>query len=75
MSAIGQTPKTALKTIYYLSLKNGYVTVYKGSLESIYLSTDISKEQIPTSIVKELEKGINVTDLKGVYDYLESCSS
>lgn len=62
------------KETYYLVLQDGWITVYHKD-GTVYLQTNISKEAIPQTNLRELESGIYLESLKEVYDYLESCSS
>lgn len=62
------------KESYYLVLEDGWITVYYKD-GTVYLQTNISKESIPQTNLRELESGMYLDSLKEVYDYLESCSS
>ena len=60
---------------YYLKELNGYVVVYLSDKKTVYEYTDISLEDLPENLQKEIQNGKYIETLESLYGFLENYSS
>ena len=72
VAAAGQALKDAC---YYLKELNGYVVVYLSDKKTVYEYTDISLEDLPENLQKEIQNGKYIETSESLYGFLENYSS
>ena len=60
---------------YYLKELNGYVVVYLSDKKTVYEYTDISLEDLPENLQKEIQNGKYIETSESLYGFLENYSS
>ena len=60
---------------YYLKELNGYVVVYLSDKKTVYEYTDISLEDLPENLQKEVQNGKYIETSESLYGFLENYSS
>ena len=60
---------------YYLKELNGYVVVYLNDKKTVYEYTDISLEDLPENLQKEVQNGKYIETSESLYGFLENYSS
>lgn len=60
---------------YYLKELNGYVVVYLSDKKTAYEYTDISLENLPENLQKEIRNGKYIETSESLYGFLENYSS
>lgn len=60
---------------YYLKELNGYVVVYLSDKKTAYEYTDISLEDLPENLQKEIRNGKYIETSESLYGFLENYSS
>ena len=60
---------------YYLKELNGYVVVYLSDKKTVYEYTDISVEDLPENLQKEIQNGKYIETSESLYGFLENYSS
>jgi len=64
-----------LELCYYISEKDGFVTVFESDMKTVYEYTSISVTDLPKTLQEDVKTGIKVTSLRQVYAFLENYSS
>ena len=60
---------------YYLKKNGSFLSVYKGTSDSVYFDTNLKADSLPEELQKEAENGIEFDNLEEVYGFLENYSS
>lgn len=60
---------------YVIVNENGYLTVYKKDLKTVYFNTDISYRELSTELQEKIDNGYPIQDTQELYDFLENYSS
>ena len=60
---------------YFITVENGYVTVFTADRSVIYMTTGIKAEELPGEVEETLRTGVYVPDEGVLYDFLESYTS
>ena len=60
---------------YYMTLLEGYVVVYHGDRQTIFLATDIKAEELPADVQADLNAWMYMDDEGMLYDFLENYTS
>ena len=60
---------------YMVVEEEGYLTVYKKDLETVFLYTDIRMDELTEELQEEIAAGKPFEELTELYDFLESYSS
>ena len=64
-----------LPTSYYISVENGYLTIYLEDKSTIYDYTEIRLSTLPESVQQEIIKGLSLKSQKELYEFLETYTS
>lgn len=65
----------AVKFMYAVVSEEGYLTVYKNDLTTVFLYTGISYDTLPQKLKSQIDEGMVFNDEKSLYEFLESYSS
>lgn len=60
---------------YVIVNEDGYLTVYKKDLKTVYLHTDISYEELHDDLQQKIDNGYPIQTPEELYDFLENYSS
>ncbi len=63
------------KNGFYLMAIDHYVWVYKMDKKTLYFKTDLTLEELPQKLQKEIVNGKYMTSEEAIYNFLESYSS
>ncbi len=77
-NALQEMPKTESEGEiegYFITIADDCVIVYHGDKETIFLTTDIKAEELPTDVQADLESWMYMEDEGMLYDFLENYTS
>lgn len=60
---------------YVIVNENGFLTVYRKDLKTVYLKTDIPYSRMSVQLKEEIDHGYPIRDTAELYNFLENYSS
>lgn len=60
---------------YVILNEDGYLTVYKKDLKTVYFNTDIPYQELNKELQEKIDHGYPIRDTQELYDFLENYSS
>lgn len=60
---------------YVIVNEDGYLTVYKKDLKTVYFNTDIPYQELNEELQEKIDNGYPIQDTQELYDFLENYSS